>query len=58
MSLEGQLIEIESVPLRQVVEDLRQSRVFAETAPEAFIQALGGGAQVDRARAKAGLTRY
>jgi len=54
MSLEGQLIEIESVPLRQVVEDLRQSRVFAETAPEAFIQALGGGAQVDRARAKAG----
>jgi signal transduction histidine kinase len=52
MSLEGQAIEIDTVSLREVVEDLRQTRIFAETAPEDFIQALGSGTQVDRVRAK------
>jgi signal transduction histidine kinase len=53
MSLEGQLIEIETVPLREAVEDLRQTRIFAETGPEDFIKAFSG-AQVERVKAKAG----
>ena len=54
MSREEQTIEIESVPLREVIEQLRQTRIFAETDAEVFIQALGSGAQVERVKAKAG----
>jgi signal transduction histidine kinase len=54
MSLEGQPIEIESVPLREVVEQLRQTRIFAETDPEVFIHALRSVDRVERVTAKAG----
>ena len=54
MSLEGQPIEIESVPLREVVEQLRQTRIFAETDPEVFIHALRRVDRVERVTAKAG----
>jgi signal transduction histidine kinase len=45
-------IEIESVPLRQVAEELRQSLPFAETA----VEELRGVEQLERVRAQAGAT--
>jgi signal transduction histidine kinase len=50
MSQDGQPIEIESIPLREVAEALRQTRPFAETDPAA----LQGVDRVDRVTAGAG----
>jgi len=54
MSEGGQFLEIESVPLRQVVETLRQTRPFAETSAEALLEALNGAESVERIKAAAG----
>ncbi|MGA9672534.1 MAG: ATP-binding protein [Terracidiphilus sp.] len=49
-------LEIESIPLREVVEALRRTRPFAETDPQTFVDSLHGGLQVERVRAKANTT--
>ena len=54
MSEGGQFLEIESVPLRQVVEILRRTRPFAETSAEALLEALSGVESVERIKAAAG----
>jgi signal transduction histidine kinase len=54
MSQDGQLIEIESIPLRELTLALRATRPFAATSPETFIDALHGVPHADRVRAKAG----
>jgi len=54
MSQGEQPFEIESIPLREVAEALRQTRPFAGTNPETFIDALRGVDRVDRVTAKAG----
>ncbi|MGA3048971.1 MAG: ATP-binding protein [Terracidiphilus sp.] len=47
-------LEIESIPLREVVEALRRTRPFAETDPQTFLDSLHDGLRVDRIKAKAG----
>jgi signal transduction histidine kinase len=54
MSEGEQKIEIESILLREVADALRQTRPFAGTSPETFIDALRGVDRVDRIQAKAG----
>jgi signal transduction histidine kinase len=54
MSEGGQFLEIESVPLRQVVEALRRTRPFAETSAEELLDALSGVENVERIKAGAG----
>jgi signal transduction histidine kinase len=51
MSQDG--LEIESIPLREVAEALSQTRPFAETDPQTFLDALHGVVRVDRVKAKA-----
>ena len=51
---DGLEIETESIPLSEVVEAMRLTRPFAETDPQAFLDALQGIDHVDRVRAKAG----
>ncbi len=48
------LIEIESLPVREVAEALRHTLPFAETDPQIYLDALRGVERVDRVRAKAG----
>jgi len=47
------MLEIESVPLTEVVEALRRTRPFEETSAETLLGTLGGVASVDRITAKA-----
>jgi signal transduction histidine kinase len=50
-------LEIESIPLREVAENLRGTRPFAETEPNTFLDALHGPdgvERVDRIKARAG----
>jgi signal transduction histidine kinase len=54
MSVDGQLLEIESVPLAEIVEALRRTRPFGETSAETVFDALGGVANVERITARAG----
>jgi signal transduction histidine kinase len=54
MSEVEQTIEIESLPLREVAETLRHTLPFAETDPQAYIDALHKTDRIDRVRAKAG----
>src|ERR1039457_5720483 len=54
MSEGGQMLEIESIPLAEVVEALRRTRHFAETSAETLLGTLGGVASVDRITARAG----
>jgi len=54
MNHDGQLVEIESIPLQELAEALRRTRPFAATTPETFIDALHGVPHADRVRAKAG----
>jgi signal transduction histidine kinase len=54
MSEGGQMLEIESIPLAEVVEALRRTRPFAETSAETLLGTLGGVASVDRITARAG----
>ena len=54
MSLDGQPMQIESVPLREIVEALCRTRPFAETSAETLIEALGGVDHVERVTAMAG----
>jgi signal transduction histidine kinase len=54
MSQGGSRIEIESVPLREVAEALRRTRLFAETCAANLIEALSAVERVDRISAKAG----
>lgn len=49
-----QPIQIESVPLREVAEALRQTRPFADTPPETYLEALSRVGLVDRVKASAG----
>jgi signal transduction histidine kinase len=51
MSQDG--LEIESIPLREVAEALSQTRPFAETDPQTFLDALHDVVRVDRVKAKA-----
>ena len=53
MSEDGQLLEIESVPLTEIVEALRRTRPFAETSAETLFDSLGKAASVERITAKA-----
>jgi signal transduction histidine kinase len=48
-------MEIESAPLQQVAEALRQTRPFAETDPKTYLAALGGVDRVDRIKVSAGV---
>jgi signal transduction histidine kinase len=54
MSVGGQSLEIESVPLAEIVEALRRTRPFAETSAETLLNALGGVVGVERVTARAG----
>src|SRR5450631_3603792 len=54
MSEGGQLVEIESVPLSEIVEALRRTHPFAETSAETLLDALGGLVSVERVTARAG----
>ncbi len=53
MSADGQLLKIESVPVEEVVEALRRTRIFRETGAEELLQALDGVKTVERVRAGA-----
>ena len=55
MAESGQPMEIESAPLQQVAEALRQTRPFAETDPKTYLAALGGVDRVDRIKVSAGV---
>jgi signal transduction histidine kinase len=54
MSEGGQLLQIESVPVGEIVEALRGTRAFAETSTETLLETLAGVDGVDRIRARAG----
>ncbi len=54
MSEGGKLLQIESVPLREIVEALRRTRAFAETGAEALLEALAGVDSVERVKAPGG----
>ncbi len=54
MGREGQFIDIESIPLREVADVLCRTRPFAETNPLMEIAALRGIDRVERVTAKAG----
>jgi len=51
---DGLEIETDSIPLSEAIEDLRRTRPFAGTDPQAFLNALQGVDHVDRVKAKAG----
>lgn len=54
MSEGGKSVEIELVPLGEVVEALRRTRPFADTSAAALREALDGVADVERITARAG----
>jgi signal transduction histidine kinase len=54
MSESGQQVQIEAVPLRDVVEALRRTRPFAETSAEDLLEALSAVESVERIKARAG----
>jgi signal transduction histidine kinase len=54
MSLGGQSLEIESVPLREIVDALCRTRPFSETSAGTLTEALAGVDSVERVRARAG----
>ena len=54
MSEGGQQVEIEAVPLRDVVEALRRTRPLAETSAEELLGALSAVETVERVKARAG----
>jgi signal transduction histidine kinase len=54
MAQNGQLVEIELVPLREIIEALRRTRPFTETSAETLNEALRGVDSVERVTARAG----
>ena len=54
MDREGKLIEVESIPLREVADVLCRTRLFAGSDPVAELAALGGVDQVERVTAGQG----
>jgi signal transduction histidine kinase len=54
MSLGGQSLEIESVPLREIVDALCRTRPFSETSARTLTEALAGVDSVERVTARAG----
>jgi len=53
MSEGGQLLEIEAIPLREMVEALHGTRAFAETGADVLLDALSGVETVERVKARA-----
>jgi len=54
MSGDGQLLAVESVPIREIVEALRETHPFAETSAESLLEALAGVESVERVSAQEG----
>jgi signal transduction histidine kinase len=54
MSGDGQPLEIELVPMREIVEALRRTQPFSETSAEVLMDTLGGVDSVERITARAG----
>jgi signal transduction histidine kinase len=54
MDGDGKQLEIESVPVREIVEALRRTKPFSETSAETLLDELSGVDSVERVRAEAG----
>jgi len=54
MSGDGQLLAVESVPIREIVEALRETHPFARPAPRVCWRPLAGVESVERVSAQEG----